>query len=215
MVIDGTTAQAIFDIAKNLGLPVTSENEFINSVAGVDLSAPSTDMDEAQKIWEDCGLPMDTFNKITEKDAVRWVKDQILPDVKSYISSKVNESSIPVGYPIPIESLRLVYSGLTDQQIEINISGWEVYRWNSIKFLALYHIFLLADSLKGEYLKKANEFKAVAENMLEALLSSIRTILVRIPGFVDTNPALGVLTIKLPKSTRPRMSATEYFGGRI
>jgi hypothetical protein len=203
MNIDLMTAELIAQMAENLGLPSDKEEELVAALTGVNVGISG--LSEAESIWKDSGLPPETFSRLTDEDCIAWVNSDILPKVKSYVMGKISQKAAPESYPFSTTVLESAYPNFTSSQIEIMVADWEVQRWNAVKFLALCEIFLLADTLKGDYREKSEALCALGEKYLETLTMSITKTVELIPG--GSGGGIGVLVIKLRKNKR---SGNEY-----
>jgi len=157
------------------------------------------DLTLATTIWTDSQLPLATVSKTTDRDAIKWVNSSILPQIYSYVDSRIQVCSIPFGYPLDTTLLMSAFGNLNEESRQLIITGWESARSNSIYWLALSDLFLLTDSLNEEYTKKSKAFREKGEFYLNSLCSSLSDTINRIPD-ADTNENLGLLVFKTRKN---------------
>jgi hypothetical protein len=199
MQIDSNTAEAISQLAVSLGLPLGKEEDLILALTNVDLVRASDE--EAAKIWRDAQLPEEAQSFIQDEDAITWVSDEVLPGVKDYVNGEIQTKTIPYGYPFSDELLKQVYPNIPDSSIEIIAAGWEVQRWNAIKYMALCEIWKLADTTKDEYQAKGDSYCKLGEKYLCGIIKSLGEVVSMIPDNTNTGK-LGLVVVKLRKNKR-------------
>jgi hypothetical protein len=166
----------------------------------------SKDIPTATQIWRDSGLPVDTFSFITEDDAIEWIATTILPETEAYVAAKLNQATLPYNYPLSNTVISQVFQGQNWTSVSMIVSGWDTARLHAIRFLALYRLFLLADSLKKEYLNKAEAFRRAGEDSLNTLLLSLKQT---VGQASSGGRKFGLLLLKLPKSKNRNLNEFE------
>lgn len=171
------------------------------------ISVDSGRLKLAEQIWRDAQLPDDTLSFMTDEDAIQWLATQILPEVESYVDAKLNYAVMPYTYPIETVIIQQAYPNQTFTYASQLSSSWADSRVNVIKFMCLYRIFLMADSLKKEYLYKAEAFKRAADDILTTLISSLQGIVLQVTA---GGRKFGFVYLKLPKSRKQRGEFYNY-----
>lgn len=152
---------------------------------------------QAQSIWRDAQIEVESISVASEEDAIRWVEKTIIPGAVSYIEGRLQECSLPFTYPLDISTLKKAYPKLPTHALQKILDGWDAQKQDAIKFQALCNIFSLVDTTKEEWQKRADRLCATADKLSMNLESAIEKVLDRLPDS-ETGGRFGMLVVKLP-----------------